>query len=59
MNSANRKYYLGMFTFHLNNGKILQVPLEKLEQFLEKNREQIQVQHKKMGSRRAAPVSAC
>jgi hypothetical protein len=46
-----------MFTVQLKNGDIVQVSDEKLEEFLEKNREQIQVQHKKMGKRRAAPVS--
>lgn len=47
-----------MFTVHLKNQEVVQVPLEELEEFLEKNRERIQVQHKPMGKRRAAPVSS-
>jgi predicted DNA-binding antitoxin AbrB/MazE fold protein len=46
-----------MFTVQLKNGEIVQVSFEELEEFLEKNREQIQVQHKKMGKRREHPVS--
>ncbi|WP_013320233.1 hypothetical protein [Gloeothece verrucosa] len=41
-----------MFTVKLKNGETVQVPLEELEEFLEKNREQIQEQHKPMGKRR-------
>jgi hypothetical protein len=47
-----------MFTVHLKNGNTVQIPLEQLEEFLEKNREQIQVQQKEMGKRRSASVSA-
>ncbi len=47
-----------MFTVQLKNKDTVQVPIEELEEFLEKNRDHIQVQHKKMGKRRAAPVSS-
>jgi hypothetical protein len=47
-----------MFTVQLKNQDTVQVSLEELEEFLEKNRARIQVQHKKMGKRRAAPVSS-
>lgn len=47
-----------MFTVQLGNKEVVQVPLEELEEFLEKNRDQIQVQQKKMGKRRTAPVSS-
>ncbi len=46
-----------MFTIYLKNGKTVQVLEDDLEEFLEKNREQIQVQSRKMGERRAVPVS--
>lgn len=44
-----------MFAVRLKNGNIVRVSLEELEELLEKKREQIQVQHKKMGKRRVAP----
>lgn len=47
-----------IFTVQLKNKDTVQVPIEELENFLEKNRDQIQVQQKKMGKRRAAPVSS-
>lgn len=47
-----------MFTVLLKNQEIVQVPLEELEEFLDKNRERIQVQYKMMGKRRTAPVSS-
>lgn len=47
-----------MFTVQLKNKEVVSVPLEELEEFLDKNRERIQVQHKMMGKRRAAPVSS-
>ena len=37
-----------MFTVQLKNGETVEVPLENLEEFLQKNREQIQVQQKMM-----------
>lgn len=46
-----------MFSVHLKNKEDVQVPLEQLEEFLERNRERIQVQYKKIG-RRTAPVSS-
>lgn len=45
-----------MFTVQLKNGDTVQVPLEKLEEFLEKNRDRIQVRQKKMQKRRTAAV---
>ena len=47
-----------MFTVKLKNGDTVQVPLEELEEFLAKNREQIQIQYKQMGKRRNASGSA-
>ena len=47
-----------MFTVKLKNGDTVQVPLEKLAEFLAKNREQIQIHYKKMGKRRNASGSA-
>ena len=46
-----------MFTVQLKNKDTVQVPIEELEEFLEKHRAQIQVQHKKMGKRRATSAS--
>ena len=45
-----------MFTVQLKNGDTLQVPLDELEEFLEKNRDRIQVRQKKMEKRRTAVV---
>lgn len=45
-----------MFTVQLKNKDTVQVPIEELEEFLEKNCDHIQVQHKKMGKRRATSV---
>jgi len=47
-----------MFTARLKNGETVQVLLEDLEDFIENNIDQIQVQHKKMGKRRSAPVDS-
>ncbi len=47
-----------MFTVQLKNKEVVQVPLEELEEFLEKNRDQIQIQHKQMGKRRTTWVSS-
>ena len=47
-----------MFTVKLKNGETIQVPIEELEEFLEKNRDRIEIQHKQMGKRRTAPVSS-
>lgn len=48
---------VSMFTVKLKNGQMVQVPLEELETFLEENRDQIEVRHKKMGKRRTIPES--
>ncbi len=53
-----------MFTVQLKNGDTLQVPIDELEEFLEKNRDsasahaglRIQVRQKKMEKRRTAVV---
>ena len=45
-----------MFTVQLKNGDTLQVPLDELKEFLEKNRDRIQVRQKKMEKRRTAVV---
>lgn len=45
-----------MFTVQLKNKDTVQVPIEELEEFLENNCAQIQVQHKRMGKRRATYV---
>ena len=45
-----------MFTVQLKNGDTVQVPLEELEEFLEQNRDRIQVRQKKMEKRRTAVV---
>lgn len=45
-----------MFTVQLKNGDTLQVPLDELEEFLEKNRDRIQIRQKKMEKRRTAVV---
>ena len=47
-----------MFTVKLKNGDTVQVPLEELAEFFAKNREQIQIQYKKMGKRCNASGSA-
>ncbi|MFB2938631.1 type II toxin-antitoxin system HigA family antitoxin [Aerosakkonemataceae cyanobacterium BLCC-F154] len=41
-----------MFTVYLKNGETVQVALEDLKEYLDKNREQIQIQQKEMGKRR-------
>jgi hypothetical protein len=41
-----------MFTVRLKNGESIQVPLEELEEFIEKNRGCIENQSKKMKKRR-------
>lgn len=41
-----------MFTVYLKNGETVQVALEDLKDYLDKNREQIQIQQKEMGKRR-------
>jgi len=46
-----------MFTVKLKNGDTVEVPLEELEEFLAKNREQIEIQYKQMGKRRNASES--
>ena len=43
-----------MFTVQLKNGEMVEVSLENLEEFLQKNREQIQVQQKVMRRPRKA-----
>ena len=45
-----------MFTVQLKNKDTVQVPIEELEELLENNHDQIQVQHKRMGKRRATSV---
>ena len=45
-----------MFTVQLKNKDTVQVPIEEVEEFLEKNHAQILVQHKRMGKRRATSV---
>lgn len=47
-----------MFTVQLKNGETVQVPIEELEEFLEKNRDRIEIRHKQMRKRRTAPVSS-
>lgn len=36
-----------MFTFHLKTGEVVQIALENLEQFVNENRDNIVVRHKK------------
>lgn len=36
-----------MFTFHLKTGEVVQIALENLEQFVNENRNNIVVRHKK------------
>lgn len=43
---------LTMFTVQLKNGAMIEVPIEQLEEFLEKNRICIKNQYKQMGKRR-------
>lgn len=43
-----------MFTIYLKNGDTVKVAEDELASFIKKNRDLIQVQHKKMGKRRVA-----
>ena len=45
-----------MFTVQLKNGDTIQVPIEQLEEFLQKNRDRIQVRQKNMEKRRTEVV---
>ncbi len=47
-----------MFTIYLKNGEKVEVAEDELATFIENNRHLIQVQHKKMGKRRVAPVDS-
>jgi hypothetical protein len=41
-----------MFTVYLKNGETVQVALEDLKDYLDKNRDRVQIQQKEMGKRR-------
>lgn len=41
-----------MATVQLKNGETVRIELDNLTEFLEKNRNQVVIQHKKMGKRR-------
>lgn len=49
---ANPTREYKMFTVYLKNGETLQITLEDLKDYLDKNRDQIQIQQKEMGKRR-------
>lgn len=42
-----------MFTVYLKNGETVQVALEDLKDYLDKNRDRVQIQQKEMGKRRS------
>lgn len=46
-----------MVTVELKNGETVQVDLDDLKDFLDKNRDQVKIQHKPMGKRRTAVTS--
>jgi hypothetical protein len=63
---AWHKRQLAIFTVQLKNGETIQVSVEELEEFLEKNRDaeggslrdlRIELQYKQMKKRRTAPIS--